>query len=108
LIIEQNKSIIYIRQEVIRLDENQYIITFNSTHHALAFEKEAKDNNMKITILPVPRNIAASCGLAIMFDKGDLENIKTLIKEKSLNYSGIYIVKNDKGKKDYIKIEKSF
>lgn len=102
--MEQNKSIIYIRQEVITLDENQYIITFNSTHHALAFEKAASDNNMKITILPVPRNIAASCGLAIMFDEVDFENITTLIKDKNLNYAGIYVVKNDKGKKDYIRI----
>ncbi|NLM43811.1 MAG: DUF3343 domain-containing protein [Clostridiales bacterium] len=87
------------------MDDKQCIITFNSTHHALAFEKAANDDNIKIIILPVPRSIAASCGLAVKFNQIDLKSIEALIKEKSLNYAGIYRVQNNEGKKDYIRIE---
>ncbi len=87
-----------------KLDEKEYIATFNSTHHALSFEKYAKENGIKITIMPVPRSIAASCGLAVKFSHSYLENIEKLINEKNLNYAGLYSIEDKDGKKDYVMI----
>ena len=86
------------------MHEKEYIVTFNSTHHALAFEKYAKEYDIKITIMPVPRSIAASCGLAVKFAHDFFQSIEKLIKEKNLNYDGIYRVDVKDGKKDYVRI----
>lgn len=82
----------------------EYIATFNSTHHALAFEKAAKESNVNIVIMPVPRSIEASCGLAVKFKEDALDIIRSMINEKSLNYSGLYKIEDINGKKDYVKI----
>jgi len=87
-----------------KLHEKEYVVTFNSTHHALSFEKHAKEHDIKITIMPVPRSIAASCGLAIKFSQCFFERIENLIKEKNLNYESIYRIDDKDGRKDYVKI----
>ncbi|SHJ12027.1 DUF3343 domain-containing protein [Lutispora thermophila] len=86
------------------MQDREYIATFNSTHHALTFERAAKNCNLKIIIMPVPRSIKASCGLAIKFSEDALDDIKSLINEKNLNYSGLYKIEDSNGKKDYIKM----
>lgn len=87
------------------MDEKHYIITFNSTHHALTFEKASKENNIKAIIMPVPRNIASSCGLALKFSQEYFVELIRLVKDKELNYADIYRIENIGSKKDYIKMD---
>ena len=46
-----------------------YIVSFNSTHHAIRTEKLLSENNMKVTTLPTPREISSSCGISVRFLK---------------------------------------
>ena len=87
------------------MDQKYYIITFNSTHHALKFEKLANENNIKIIIMPVPRSIASSCGLAVKFSQGYFVEIVNLIKNEELNYAYVYRIEDTGAKKDYIEID---
>lgn len=81
------------------LNKQIYIITFDSTHHAIKAEKEIKSNNINIKTIPTPREVSVSCGLSIKFDYIDLNRIKDIIGENNLSISGIYkIVRNDNGK----------
>ena len=38
-----------------------YIVSFNSTHHAIRSEKLFGENSLKVMALPTPREITASC-----------------------------------------------
>ncbi len=81
-----------------------YIISFNSTHHAIKIEKLLKENNISCTTIPTPREISASCGLSIRF----LENNLEIVEEKVIgnDYKGIYkIVKNEDNQKEVIFIK---
>jgi len=49
--------------------EKYNIITFHSTYLALRFEKLLKSNKIYVKIIPVPRRISTSCGLAGRFLK---------------------------------------
>ena len=40
------------------------IATFDTTHMALYFEKACRAEGLSVKIVPVPRSISASCGLA--------------------------------------------
>ncbi len=72
-----------------------YLISFNSTHHAIRTEKLLLEEGMKIMTLPTPREIAASCGLSIRFDLEDLEKVNLIMKENSLERRGIFHITRD-------------
>ncbi len=83
-----------------------YVVSFNSTHHAIRTEKLLESGGLKIMTLPTPREIAASCGLSIKFDYNDLDRINVIMTDNSLERRGIFhIFKNGDGSREAIKIE---
>jgi hypothetical protein len=72
------------------MKEKYIITTFHSTHSALKFEDLLKKNNLTIKIIPVPRQISASCGLAGRALSKDFETILDLVKETSTDIEEIY------------------
>lgn len=78
-----------------------YVIAFESTHYAIMVEKNLK-GKYNIQTIPTPREITASCGLSIMFQAEDLENIcEELIGEKvEKDKLDVYrIVRTEEGKR---------
>jgi hypothetical protein len=83
------------------LEKEFHVITFESTHYAIMIEKKLK-GKYNVQTIPTPREITASCGLSIMFQNQELDEIiQELINlEVDKNMFDIYkIVKTDKGKK---------
>lgn len=66
------------------------IITFNSTTDAIAFEKFCKTKEIEGRLIPVPRNISASCGLCWSAPVEYEENISLGISEAGLRTAGVY------------------
>ena len=78
----------------------RYIVSFNSTHHAIRTEKILTENNVKCTTLPTPREITASCGISIRFLYQDIEKVKEILTDSEVDYKGIFkIQKLSDGKK---------
>ena len=71
------------------MEENFYVFTFYSTHLALDFEKNLEDK-FKIKLIPVPRQISSSCGLAGKIRKEDLKEIKEYCNNHNLEYDNVY------------------
>ncbi len=80
-----------------------YIAVFESTHHALKFEKTIKEGGFKLTIMPVPREITASCGISAKLEADEIEKIKAFAVENNLKVQGYYHVESENGKKTYHK-----
>ncbi len=58
-------------------DAGFYVITFNSVSYAISAEQKLADK-AKIKIIPTPREIAATCGMALRLDacnEGDALNL---------------------------------
>jgi len=72
------------------MKENYIITTFYSTHLALKFESLLKKNDLKVKIIPVPRQISASCGLAGRALSKDYDAVVNLIEETSFEVEEIY------------------
>lgn len=70
--------------------ENYYYMTFKSVHHAMRTDANLKEKNIKYKIIPVPTSISATCGMCIRFEKEQLEEIKGIMVEYSLEYEGIH------------------
>lgn len=63
------------------------IATFDTTHMALFFEKSCRSIGLKVKIVPVPREISSSCGLACSYPCEDEEKIRSIVAEKAIEVS---------------------
>lgn len=79
------------------MEENFYVISFDSTHHAIKAEKLFKEHNLNIKMMPTPREITASCGLSIRFEAGDLEEVGEIISKEELLVKGKYEITRKEG-----------
>lgn len=79
--------------------ETMYIVAFNSTHNAIKSEKLLQEANLKSTTLPTPREISASCGISIKFEKDDFEKVKKTLDENNIDYRGFFIIEKLEGGK---------
>lgn len=82
-----------------------YIVSFNSTHHAIRTDKLFEEKGIKSTTLPTPREITASCGISIRFLYEDIEKVREIIEENNIEYKGIYNINRlENGTKEVKKI----
>lgn len=72
------------------------LFTFHNTHAAIYMEKAAMENNIGIKIIPVPRAISASCGLAARINAEDYTAVKSIAKGSEIEIEKAYIM-DDKG-----------
>lgn len=66
------------------------IATFDVTSMALMFEKYCRAGGLKVRIVPVPRQISASCGLACSYPCDQVEAVDKICAEKNIEVSGKY------------------
>lgn len=75
------------------------IITFSSTSYALKAEKVMKGWAKTFIIIPTPREISASCGLAIKLEPNYLEEFLQILAQEKVPVEGVYrIVEEGKNK----------
>jgi hypothetical protein len=87
-----------------RTIEKFIIISFESTHMAIKSEKLLLKNNHHAKIIPVPREITASCGLALRVKVDDYEVSKNILEENQVKISGFYLMKREGLKKEVLDI----
>lgn len=66
------------------------LVTFETTHMALLFEKSCRARGLNVKIVPVPRQISASCGLACSYPCGSETEVKSVAAEKQIDVSGYH------------------
>jgi hypothetical protein len=75
---------------------------------ALKGEKTLKSAEQSFVVMPTPREISTSCGLALKIRREDLERVCQELRHAEVDWAGIYrIVKTDSGKK-VTELEASF
>lgn len=66
------------------------LATFDTTHMALLFEKACRVSGLSARIVPVPRELSASCGLACTYPCDREETVKQICQEKKVETAGFY------------------
>lgn len=74
------------------------VVTFHVTQHALLFEKVMKEFKYPIKLMPVPRQISSSCGIAAKIPCDKKEEILTLCNEKNLSFDAFHKIEHKKKK----------
>ncbi|AMP20518.1 hypothetical protein AZF37_04455 [endosymbiont 'TC1' of Trimyema compressum] len=70
-------------------------ITFSSTHDALTFENTFK-GRFPFRIVPVPREISTSCGIAARLDEKDSKTLEDALKKHPVAYGEIHKITKQK------------
>ena len=66
------------------------LFTFNSTHQAMLMEKVIKENGYGIRLIPIPRSLSASCGLAARVALEEFEVISKVAEDNGVEIAGVY------------------
>ena len=66
------------------------VILFPSVHYALRAEKEAKKNEFKIKLIPVPRHLSSDCGVCLRFSWSQKEMLLSLLEAEGVKVEGVY------------------
>lgn len=68
-----------------------YLITFASTHLAIKAERTLKEQH-RLTMIPTPRELSASCGLSLMLEAETAEAAFEKLKEEGTEGMALYRV----------------
>ncbi|MCL2566439.1 MAG: DUF3343 domain-containing protein [Defluviitaleaceae bacterium] len=66
------------------------LFTFNSTHQAMLSEKTLKGAGLLVRLIPVPRSVSASCGLALRVSEGEYEGAVRIMEENGIEIAEIH------------------
>lgn len=66
------------------------IATFDTTHMALRFEKTCRNAGYNVRIIPVPRDLSASCGFACSFPCAERDLLLELARESHVEISDVH------------------
>ena len=81
----------------------QIVITFHSTHSAMAAEDIFKELKLDFELIPTPREISAECGFALLMSGMDNDEIRPICNKNQITYENIYMIKFTDGGKEYEK-----
>ena len=81
-----------------------YVITFESTHAAMAATKSLSSGSVDFLTIPVPTAISAGCGIAVKFAADSPEPVLARIFGKNRT-TGLAALYRQVGSKEYEKVQ---
>ncbi|GHS98118.1 hypothetical protein AGMMS50276_19350 [Synergistales bacterium] len=66
------------------------LATFKTTSMALLFERACRAAGISARIVPVPRKLSSSCGLACDFPCEERERVDAVVLENKIEVSGFH------------------
>lgn len=75
------------------------VVTFHQLTDALMFEESAKKKEPEFRLIPVPRKISSSCGLAARTAMS-VEDVQKILDAEGIEFDGIYKEDNN----EYLKL----
>ncbi len=84
-----------------------FLVTFQSTSHAIRFEKAMRESGYEPFSIPVPREISTSCGIAVRLTGKDANFIKDIVTDSGLQFDKLYeiLIDPETKKKTYIEVK---
>ncbi len=70
--------------------EKYCVVTFFTTNYAIDFEKKIKAEGIDAKLIPVPRSLSSSCGLAAKVDCDLRERILQICSDKKVEIDGFH------------------
>lgn len=72
-----------------------YYVLFPNHDNGMRLYREMKENGLKCTIAPTPREASKCCGISLLVKKEDLDQIRQIVKEKQIEILQIAEINKD-------------
>ena len=72
-----------------------YYVLFPNHYNGMRLYREMKENGLKCTIAPTPREASKCCGISLLVKKEDLDQIRQIVKKKQIEILQIAEIKKD-------------
>ncbi len=73
------------------------VLVFRSTSQALKAERILKEAGAEFLVIPTPRQISASCGLAVKVTLPDVGITRSVLLDKKVDIEGVYRIDTHSG-----------
>lgn len=70
--------------------ETDAVITFDSTHQAMAAEDHLRAAGFRLEVIPPPAALGAGCGLAIRVRTVDVPAVEAILDGNNVAFEGIH------------------
>lgn len=70
------------------------LATFDVTSMAIMFERICRKKNLDVKVVPVPRVLSSSCGLACEYPCGEEDLIKSICSEREIEVIDWHHIEN--------------
>jgi len=77
------------------VSNGDFVALFHSIHRVMQAEKVLKEAKAPFLLIPAPRELSSSCGLAIRFDAEDKEYIKGILQKENLLPAELFLKSPD-------------
>ena len=66
------------------------VITFDTTTDAMMMEDFAKENDFAGSLIPIPNEVSAGCGLAFEAEITDKNQVRQILEDNMVSFDKIY------------------
>lgn len=78
-------------------------VTFATTHFALSAEAALRETTFDFKLVPVPRSISSSCGVALRCSCEEKTAIKEILLQAGVDIEGVYTLEGEQSNKPFPK-----
>lgn len=75
--------------------EKIYYVLFNNHENGLKLHKLLRAEGLKATISPTPRSLSKCCGISIMIDEGEIDDVRRVVENNDVEIISIESVEKD-------------
>jgi mRNA degradation ribonuclease J1/J2 len=75
-----------------------FLISFPNVHHAFKCEHVMRKTGRRVQVMPVPRRISSSCGLAVQVQADDIvhgEDVARELENGGVDYEALFLLRQD-------------
>jgi len=68
----------------------KYCLIFSTVYFALKAEKAFQEKGLDFQLIPIPRELSSSCGMAVLFSCYDEPIVKNILSQANIEHEGYY------------------
>lgn len=75
-----------------------FLISFPSVHHAFKCESVMRKPGRRVQVMPVPRRVSSSCGLAVQVQAEDIVHggdVARELESGGVDYEAVFLLRQD-------------
>ncbi|MHC5229239.1 DUF3343 domain-containing protein [Enterococcus sp. LJL99] len=80
----------------------EYLLTFQNTHYAVHSEKVLLEQQIPVSVMPLPTSLGNFCGICLRLEERDFNKGRDLLIKEKIPIEGIFMITEDNERRNYV------